>query len=156
MIKGFIKGQTELITKQKYSSVGSSPFNLIAYRDPALFLARDFKIYTDPTNESSQIFVNKDFKFSSIDVLYTSEDFAGETVGSTIQITKESYQNIDLYITYYWIGDYLSSEMMNRFDRGLDQMINSIVVNNLGQVVVSEAGNVVAQGEQYPGYRQEL
>lgn len=156
MIKGFIKGQKELIIKQKYSSVGSNPFNLIAYRDPCLFLAKDFKIFTDPNDEDSQIFVNKDFKFSSIDVLYTSEDFANETVGSSIQIIKEQYKNIDLYITYYWIGDYLSSEMMNRFDRGLDQMINSIVTDNDGNVVVDSSGNVVARGENYPGYREEL
>lgn len=156
MIKGFVKGQTELISKQKYPPPGSDePFSLIAYRDPALFLVRDFKIQTDPNDDSTKLLEGTHYHFE-IDILYSTSDFMGEQVASKVAIHNPNYQNLDLYITYRWVADYASDEMMNRFDRGLDQMINSIVTTVDSNVVVSNNGNVIAQGEKYPGYRETL
>jgi hypothetical protein len=155
MIRGFVKGQNELITRQKYTSVGPDSFSLIAYRDPSMFLARDFEIHTQPTG-GVKLKNGYDYIFASNDVIYSEKDFVGEKVISKLRVINETYQDTDLYITYRWVADYASDEMMNRFDRALDQMINSIVTAEDSSVVVSNAGNVVAQGEEYPGYREEL
>ena len=155
MIRGFERGNYPLVEMQEYSNVGSNPFHIIAYRDPALFLQRDLRIYA---NESGTIALKYriDYEYGAVDQLYSRDDFAKETVLASLRIINPAYQNTTLWITYRWVADYASDEMMNRFDRGLDQMIDSIIVDNEGLVVVSNDGNVIAQGERYPGYRQEL
>lgn len=153
MIRGYVKGQSQLIEKQKYSSVGAEPFFLIAYRDPALFLRRGLTIYT---SENYVLKFDTDWEYHTQDVLYSSDDFVNEPVASTLRIKNPAYQNTNLYITWIWVADYVSDEMLNRFDRGLDQMINSVITENNTQVVLDNDGNVIARGELYPGYRQQL
>lgn len=156
-IRGYVKGQYKLIEKQYYYNVGAEPFYLIAYRDPAMFLQEGLKIYTNEAGTQSLKFGEKfDYVAGSRDLLYTQDDFVGQQVWSSIKILNPVYQHTDLWITWYWVADYVSDEMMNRFDRGLDQMINSIVTAEDSSIVVNNSGNVVVQGEQYPGYRESL
>ena len=155
MIKGFIKNSYTQINRQKYSNKGVLEFYLYAYRDPSLFLLRDLVIYKTLLG-SEQLIIGEDYIISSIDDMYSNPPFVGEPVGSALEILNPSYYNVDLYISYVWVADYASAEMFNRFDRGLDQMINSIVIDISSQVVIDNNGNVVAQGESYPGYREEL
>lgn len=156
-IKGYDKQVYELIEMQKYSNVGSVPFPLIAYRDPCLFLRRDLHVYEDENGEVElQFGADKDWIYGAIDILYRDDDFTGETVYGSLKMLNPDYQNTDIWITYYRVGDYTSAEMFNRFDRALDQMLNSIVTTQDAQVVINNSGNVVAQGELYPGYREEL
>lgn len=157
MIRGYVKGQYKLIEKQHYYNVGSQPFYLISYRDPAMFLQEGLKIYTNPEGTEALKFGEKfDYIAGSRDLLYSSDDFTSKQIWSSIQILNPAYQNTDLWITWYWVADYVSDEMMNRFDRGLDQMLNSILTAEDSSIVVDNSGNVVAQGESYPGYREEL
>lgn len=155
MIRGFVRGTYPLVEKQKYSNVGSQPFRIIAYRDPALFLARDLRLYTDEAGTTTLKY-QVDYEYGAVDQLYSRGDFAKETVLSSLRIINPIYQNTSIWITYRWVADYVSDEMMNRFDRGLDQMINSIVTEVDTSIVVDNSGNVVAAGERYPGYREEL
>lgn len=160
MIKGFVKGQSELIIRKKFTDVGPDPFYLIGYRDPCIFLKRDFAIHTEPAGGIALKGHDKepwyDYMFYSMDVLYSGPDFAEEAAFSTIKVLKPEYQTGDLYITFRWIADYVSQEMMNRFDQSINQMTDSILTTMDGNVVVDESGNLVVQGEVYPGYRQEL
>lgn len=156
-IRGYTKGQYRFIEKQHYYNVGTQPFQLISYRDPAMFLQRGLIIYTNEAGTQALKYGDKfDYIAGSIDLLYSTDDFVGEQVWSSIQIINPLYQNTDLWISWYWVADYVSDEMLNRFDRGLDQMINSILTTIDGNVVINNSGNVVAQGEEYPGFRQEL
>lgn len=155
MIKGFLRDDYAQIDRQKYSNKGDQDFYLIAYRDPCLFLDRGLVIYKEPTG-NIQLIKDKDYFVSTRDTFYGAPGYVQEDVGSSLRILNPSYYNIDLYISYLWVADYASAEMFNRFDRGLDQMLNSIVTDLSSQVVVDNNGNVVSQGENYPGYREEL
>jgi len=152
-IKGYEKRTTVAIIEQEYTDVGNDDFYLVAYRDPLAFLTRDFYI---ETTDGHMLERDVDYEFTSLDFFYTGGLYEDEEVASTIRVKNPVYQTGTLLISYRWVADYASAEMFNRFDRGLDQMINSIVVDNSGLVVVSEEGNVVAQGERYPGYREVL
>lgn len=152
-IKGYERRVTVPVLNQKYTDVGNNDFYLIAYRDPCAFLRRDFFIETE---EGYILEEDVDFEFTSLDHFYSGGLYEDEEVASTIRVKNPEYQTGSLYISYRWVADYASAEMLNRFDRGLDQMINSIVTDNSSSVVVDNSGNVVVQGENYPGYREEL
>lgn len=152
-IKGYIKNNTTYITDQLYTDVGEEEFKIIAYRDPCAFLTRNFVIKTEDGYKLDQ---GRDFGFTSKDYFYSTNLYENEQVASRIKVINPEYQTGNLYISYHWVADYASAEMFNRFDRGLDQMINSIITGENGNVVVNNDGNVIARGEEYPGYRQEL
>lgn len=155
MIKGYIQHANQLIERQLYSNVGSEPFYLIAYRDPCLFLERDFAIYTSLEGDEKLIYGNH-YKWSSLDRVYSEDIYEGERVRSTLYIVAPQFQNVDLYITYRWVADYLSADMMNRFDRALDQMLLSVLTTIDGNIVIDNSGNIVAKGGVYPGYFEEI
>lgn len=152
-IRGYNKGITQEVLEQEYTNVGNDSFYLIAYRDPVAFLTRDFFI---ETTDGVMLEKDTDYEFTSLDHFYSAGLYENEEVASTVRVKNPAYQTGTLLISYRWVADYASAEMFNRFDRGLDQMIDSIIVDNSGAVVVSEAGNVVVRGEKYPGYREEL
>lgn len=152
MIKGFIRDDYVKITRQKYSSVGDGDFYLYAYRDPCLFLTRGVGVFLGPTGNPS-LTPGVDYFISTRDKVYGGPTYCNEDVGSTLRILNSNYFDVDLYIDYFWVADYASAEMFNRFDRGLDQMINSIVTSIDGKVVVNNEGNVVSWGLEYPGDR---
>jgi len=154
-IKGYIQHDNILIERQKYSNVGSEPFFLIPYREPCLFLEKDFAIYTSATG-NEQLYHVTHYKWSSLDNLYSKDSFEGEEVRSSLYIVAPQFQNCDLYITYRWVADYLSAEMMNRFDRALDQMTDSVLTTVEGNIVVDNNGNLVTQGSFWPGFRNNL
>jgi hypothetical protein len=156
-IKGYEKGNYDLIEMQHYSNVGPNPFPLIAYKDPCIFLEHELHVYTNSEGtEELEIGNDEDFTYGTIDVLYSSKDFENKNVFGSLKILNPDYQYTDLWITYYRVADYVSSEMMNRFDRGIDQMTDSILTTLAATVVVDNNGNLVVQGEEYPGYREEL
>lgn len=152
-IRGYKKNTNLPVVEQEYVDVGSDAFYIIAYRDPSAFLKRDFII-----EAAGGVVLQEgtDYEFDSIDEFYSDSAYENEDVASAIRIINPVYQSGSLFISYRWVADYASAEMFNRFDRGLDQMIDSIVTDENGAVVVDNAGNVVSSGENYPGYRKEL
>jgi len=118
MIKGFENRRYTYITRKKFTNVGSKEFYIIAYRDPALFTHRGFHIYLDEFS-NVELILNKDYIFASTDSLYGGPTFTNETVHSTVKMINSNYWNVDLYISFYWVADYISAEMLNRFDRSL-------------------------------------
>lgn len=156
-IKGFVKGEYQLIEMQKYENVGSEPFYLIGYRDPALFLENGLHVYADAGGTTELTYGhNEDYDYGTLDVLYRTDDFAGKTVLGSLQILNPFYHGKDLWITWNWVADYTSGELFNRLDRAINQMTNSILTTQDANVVVDNNGNLVVQGEKYPGYRGSL
>ena len=152
-IRGYTRYSNSPITEQVYFDVGPDEFYLVAYRDPCAFLAMDFSM---TSGSGYSLREGVDFEFSTIDNFYSDPLYENIRVASTIRIINETFQTGDLLISYRWVADYASADMFNRFNRAIDQMTESVLTTVDGGVVVNDDGNLVVQGTNYPGYKENL